>query len=353
MVDSHYALYLDFPQVIASNPFNPSPSFISPAYNRKFNNPQFIQNLFSTNQLYPDYPNDYNYYTLAVDTQPKYLSVSNRIIGVDSGASAIAPYTQYFPPNEFYAVSGFITNTNILYFSFSGFSLLSILEDSDSASYQAQDAIYNFLYQLNNPNVSGLIIDVRGNGGGETADLNFLVGRLISNQITVGHTRSKSGTGRLDYTPWAPAIVSPWAPGTSQNYGLPAVTSFNKPIVVLADGLSASMAELTTMSLKTLSTTKFIGDTTWGANGPLTQNSDFNAGSFNFGNTGTAIEAYGQNQYYGFAYTSSTMFKYINGNIYEGKGFPPDQEVKAYPNKVYTGSVKTDPQLDAAIKILQ
>ena len=353
LIDSHYALYLDYPQIVASNPFNPSPSFISPAYNRKFNNPQFIQNVFTTNQLYPDYPNTYNYYTLAVDTQPKYLSLTNRFVGVDSGASSIAPNTQYFAPNEFYAISGYITNTNILYFSFNRFSLLSILSDTDSASFQAQAAILNFLNQLNNPNLSGVIIDVRGNGGGETSDLNFLVGRLISNKIKVGQTRSKNGSGRLEYTPWADAIVSPWASGTSQYYGLPPVTNFTKPIVVLADGLSASMSELTTMSLKTLSNTTFVGDTTWGANGPLTQNSDFNTGSFNFGNTGANIENYGQNQYYGFAYTSSCMFKYINGKIYEGKGFPPDVEIKADPNVIYSGSkVLTDPQLDKAISLL-
>ncbi len=340
LTDSHYTLSLNY-----------SGYTIDPALDRKWNNPQFIANLFSDTQLYPDYTTN-NYYTLAVDTQPKYLSLANRVIGIDSGLSSILPYKQYLKPSEFYAVSGYITNTNILYFTFSGFSLLSILSDADSASFQAQAAILNFLNQLNNPNLSGVIIDVRGNGGGETADLNFLVGRLISNQIKVGYTRSKNGNGRLDYTPWADAIVSPWAAGTAQKYGLPPVTPFTKPIVVLADGLSASMSELTTMSLKTLPTTIFVGDTTWGANGPLTQNQDYNTGSFNFGNYQNAIET-GTPYYYGQVYTSSCMFKYINGKIYEGRGFPPDYDVKVTPSQLFLANNKVDdPQLDKAISLL-
>src|SRR6202000_1814744 len=72
-------------------------------------------------------------------------------------------------------------------------------------------------------------------------------------------TREKSGNGRLDYTPWAPAAAMP------QNGSF----QFTRPIVVLTDQNSESMAEMTTMAIKSLPNSYIIGDTTWGANGPL------------------------------------------------------------------------------------
>jgi len=173
--------------------------------------------------------------------------------------------------------------------------------------------------------------------------LNFLVGSLISSPLSIGYTRSKSGNGRLDYTPWAPAMVTPKA----------GATAFTKPIVVLADGESVSMAELTTMALKQLPNTKVVGDTTWGATGPLTDNSVFNAGSFSFGKVYSNIET-GASTYYGNTYTSSVMFKYMDGKIYEGKGFPPDYTIKPTLQQVLVSNTTVDdPQLDKAISLLQ
>jgi C-terminal processing protease CtpA/Prc len=223
------------------------------------------------------------------------------------------------------------------------FSKFALVSEYQGGSAKVKAVLDSFFNALNNSSTSAVIIDLRGNGGGDVSDLNFFVGRFIASKLQVGYTRSKSGTGRLDYTPWAPAIVTPVA-GT---------TAFTKPIVVLADGESVSMAELTTMSLKQLSNTTVVGDTTWGANGPLTENSVFNAGSFNFGNLYTNIET-GAVTYYGNAYTSSTMFKYINGNIYEGKGFAPDYDIKVKLDQVFLrNNYVDDPQLDKAISLLQ
>lgn len=106
------------------------------------------------------------------------------------------------------------------------------------------------------------------------------------------------------------------------------------------------------MSLKLLPNTTFVGDTTWGANGPLTENAIFNAGSFNFGKVGTEI-ASGNVFFYGNAYTSSTMFKYINNTIYEGKGFPPDIDIKVTLHDIFLpNNYVNDPQLNKAISIV-
>ena len=312
LTDSHYTLF-------------PNGGYIQPAHDRKLNNPQFIENLFQTAPYSPSVDGKF-YYTNAIDS----LFLGNKVVGVDTTGSNA----------NMYAISGLISNTNILYLAFSKFALVS---EYQGGSAQIKAVMDYFFSQLKNAAITGLIIDVRGNGGGDISDLNFLVGSLISSKLNVGYTRSKSGTGRLDYTPWAPSVVTPTG----------GATAFTKPIVVLADGESVSMAELTTMSLKQLSNTTFVGDTTWGANGPLTTNSVYSAGSFNFGNVYTNIET-GAVTYYGNAYTSSVMFKYINGNIYEGKGFPPDYDIKVTPDKVFLpNNYVDDPQLDKAVSLLQ
>lgn len=310
--DSHYTLF-------------PNGGYIQPAHDRKLKNVAFIENVFGTAPYSPSIDGRF-YYTNALDS----LYLSDKVVGVDTTGSN----------KDIYAVAGMVSNTNILYFSFSKFALVS---EYQGGSVQIKKVLDYFFKQLTSTSVTGLIIDVRGNGGGDIADLNFLVGSLISTPLNIGYTRSKNGTGRLDYTPWAPAVVTPRA----------GATAFTKPIAVLADGESVSMAELTAMSLKRLSNTTVVGDTTWGANGPLTDNNVFNAGSFNFGNVFTNIET-GSTSYFGNAYTSSTQFKYIDDKIYEGKGFPPDYTIKQTPRTVFLpNNYIDDPQLDKAIKLLQ
>ncbi len=91
------------------------------------------------------------------------------------------------------------------------------------------------------PALKGIIIDLRGNGGGEISDLDLLVGQLTTSEYTFGYTRYKNGVNRLDYSPWAPAVVKPWVGGA---------VNVTVPIVVLADHLSVSMSEITTMAIK-------------------------------------------------------------------------------------------------------
>lgn len=174
---------------------------------------------------------------------------------------------------------------------------------------------------------TALIIDMRSNSGGEIVDLNYVGGELIGSPLNFAYTREKSGNGRLDYTPWADATMTPVASATAYTY----------PIVVLIDQHSISMAEMLTMALKRLPNTHTIGDTTWGANGPLNPDVPlYGGGQFDFAG-------------YGYAYTSSAEYMYKNGKIYEGKGFPPDQYVPYNQDSVNAG---IDVQLEAAIHFL-
>lgn len=289
LVDSHYDLTL---LTLGSD--------ISPAYNRKIaidaTTPDSIYSL----------PSDM--FTSLIPNN--YIDASSLKKGTDSitfDGSRIA----------FTAVSGTIQN-KILYLYFSDFAF----------NYSSTNVIPVLNYFFNKiaalpAAIKGIVIDVRGNGGGEITDLDYLLGSMITKPLTFGYTRSKSGSGRLDYTPWAPAIVTPQA-------GAVAITV---PIVVLADHTSVSMSELTTMAIKTLPNGKFIGTTTWGANGPLAPLVYYNAGQFTVGS-------------YLSVYTSSSMFKYLDGSIYEGKGVPPDIFVKE-TNAAYSSGI--DLQLNAAI----
>jgi len=117
------------------------------------------------------------------------------------------------------------------------------------------------------------------------------------------------------------------------------------PIVVLDDHLSVSMSELTTMAIKSLpnGNGKFIGTRTWGANGPLTSSVYFDGGQFTIGSA-----AFGSSGYM-FVYTSSSMFKDINGDIYEGVGVPPDIYARETTAAYLNGD---DLVLDAALKYI-
>jgi len=150
---------------------------------------------------------------------------------------------------------------------------------------------------------------------------------MINQALPFAYTKEKSANGRLDYTPWADAIVTPVS-------GASAVTV---PIVVLTDQHSVSMAEMTTMALKRLPKTYIIGDTTWGANGPISSNRNlYGGGQFTFAG-------------FGFVQTASAMYKYRDDKIYEGKGFPPDDYVPYNKDSVAAG---IDVQLAAAIRYL-
>lgn len=224
-----------------------------------------------------------------------------------------------------FALAGTISQ-KILFFTFNEFELKSSYASSKANGLQPV-LKYFFNYVQDPPaNIKGIILDLRGNGGGAVEDLNFLMGRMIDKPLHIGYTRYKSGNGRLDYTPWADAVITPQS-------GAAALTI---PIIVLADNYSVSLAELTTMAVHSLPTGRFVGETTWGATGPLAPNEFFNGGQFTAAN-------------FLFAYTSSSMFKYIDGNIYEGKGFPPDVSVPYNAAALRAG---VDLQLEKAISLI-
>lgn len=288
---------------------------INPSYNRKRNDPAFLAN----GEMYTPYFDS----VLVGRLQPSHVSVDT----IYDGDTVLA-------------VSGVI-DQKILYLYFKSFHLGRFYGKVPSLT-----AALDFFRGRLRPDSSqyeGAIIDVRGNYGGEISDFDLLLGNLLDAPLPYGYTRTKSGNGRLDYTPWIPAIINPAAGG-----GRP--LSGSQQIVVLADNWSQSAAEQLTMAIKRLPNSTFVGYTTWGANGPFIGSafySDFFGGSFNFGITGNGIAS---TNAYGFVKTSSSMFKYINDTSYEGNGFPPDILVLRDTQDIRNG---VDVQLDKAISLFK
>lgn len=299
LIDSHYTL----------NFITTGKSFSPAEYRRLQQDPNYF-----SDSTFPSY-------VLDSLVPKKYIDPSSLVEGTDM-------VTLQGTQTPFTAVSGTI-NGKILYLYFSNFVI-----SQAGAKTSPVFTYFSNMIRSNYNNLKGIVIDLRGNGGGEVSDLDWLVGQMVTNQYTFGYTRYKNGVNRLDYSPWAPAVVKPWVGGSFH------VTA---PIVVLADHLSVSMSEIVTMAIKTLPNGKFIGTRTWGANGPLTSSVYFDGGQFTIGGA-----AWGSSGYM-FVYTSSSTFKYINGDIYEGVGIPPDIYARETTAAYLNGD---DLVLDAAIKYI-
>lgn len=256
----------------------------------------------------------YPYLYFKIDTNYFDLNYS---LGIDSNNT----YNGY----SLVTLCGTIDN-RILFFSCTNFSLLKSYYSNTENGVKV--TLQNFFNKLANmpENINGIILDVRGNQGGDLGDLNFFVGHFIDKPLHFGYTQSKSGNGRLDYTPWIEVFVNPE----------PNAKAIKIPIIVLADMSSASLSEAVVMAIKSLPNGVFVGETTWGATGPITEEEVFNDGQFKISNF-LSVQ------------TSSCKFKYLDGKIYEGVGFLPDIFVPFNSNTINNG---IDNQLEKAISLI-
>jgi hypothetical protein len=217
-------------------------------------------------------------------------------------------------------------NKKILYLEYSAFQLGNEYYAPNSTTTPVKPVIDHFFQYTKDPSIDGLIIDLRGNPGGSIPDLDFLLGRLTTSQAHVCYTRTKNGNDRLDYTPWVKGYVHP-QPGASD---------FTKPISVLVDMYSASMSEMTSLSIKAMfPKAKLVGEQTWGATGPIPSNDvRYLGGQFTAAN-------------FVQIYCSGVEYRDKNLVSYENKGITPDITV-AYD----TAAIKnnSDVQLNKALE---
>ena len=217
--------------------------------------------------------------------------------------------------SEFALLVG-LTYDDVLYIAFSGFSLNDRITDenpSQASEIKALLCVYQSLLKENEAKgqLNGLIVDLRGNGGGDPTDFNILWSPLISEQMAVAQMRTKQSDNRLSYGSWHDFLI-----------GASAEKRFDKPIAVIINSMSASCSEISTMFFmafreKYNADVRIFGATTLGANGLLDDISQpFNAGIF-------SIEPYIVE-----VYTPSMQTRYIDGTMYEGIGITPDQIVE-------------------------
>lgn len=102
----------------------------------------------------------------------------------------------------------------------------------------------------------GLIIDIRGNGGGDLTNAEKLAARFCHEKTLVGYTQHKTGPGHSDFSDLQPHYLEP-----SKN------VRWYKPVVILTNRHVYSAANEFTMYMKALPLTKVVGDQTGGGSG--------------------------------------------------------------------------------------
>ncbi|MCS7035291.1 MAG: S41 family peptidase [Saprospiraceae bacterium] len=180
------------------------------------------------------------------------------------------------------------------------------------------------------PQYKGVILDLRQNGGGNADEVTFIAGNFTDKELVVGQSRYKYGSNRNEFSPWVPQKIFPSTEGYNP-----------LPLVVLCNGFTISAAERITMALSLLPQVTVVGETTFGAQSALFTGREGRdaayAGSFilpNNWNITTAVEVY----------------RFADGNLYEGVGFPPDILVPFDVNLFKTTG--RDNQLERALQVL-
>lgn len=306
------------------------------------------------------YARDYYHWT----NRNAQIAALQKVEGIEEycGCNPIYMGNISFPGSYFALLPGKPgTGKKIAYFRLTSFSVM------ENAKYVYADWFINYQYTYlsplraffgdytqgmtsaarpNSDDVESIIIDVRGNNGGSTSDLNTLIGSLVQSPTCVGYTRVKEGIGRLDYSAWTQFMVAPPSQHLQQS----------KPIVVLADVNSVSCAELTTLLIKGLPNGTFIGERTYGALGALMPKSDLAHDMFYSGCFGDYYlwendEPYTTQKIFDYyVYTSNYHFVDVNKGNVEGRGVIPDIEVPYDSGKLDQG---IDVQLNAALDFLR
>ena len=218
---------------------------------------------------------------------------------------------------------------NIAYFYFSDFYLSVYLNDeyfqqlfgqADPAVQQlgltvrqAWQAWFNKVQELHaSGQLKGVIIDVRGNGGGMLNDYQYVLGSLLpSGDFEVALSRFKRGVGRYDYSPLAPFKVKALEA---------AHEAITEPIVMLGNCGSVSMSEITTLGCQSLPNGLLIGKRTHGGMCSLVTDP-----SVYYQNYAGCIGERNKTPVWLYIPQMVTMSK--DEQIFEGVGLTPDIEV--------------------------
>lgn len=116
----------------------------------------------------------------------------------------------------------------------------------------------NLDFMLNKyKNTSGLIVDLRENGGGAVTDVFNILERFIDTETVVYKSRIRNGEGRDDFSKLEEAVAEPSG----------SIRYTSKPVVFLVDRGTYSAGSFTSLSTKAISNITLMGDSTGGGLG--------------------------------------------------------------------------------------
>ncbi len=164
---------------------------------------------------------------------------------------------------------------------------------------------------------SGLILDVRMNGGGTDATALAMLSRFIVQPLVASYVQVRNGPAVTDLDVPEARLVQPRG-----------AWQFTKPIVVIAGRAGFSATESFVAAMRTLPNVIVIGDTTGGASG--------NPATFSLGN--------------GWQFTVPRWLEYgPDHQPIEGRGVAPQMPIAWTPTR-WDGD--RDPLIDAAVGLL-
>jgi len=164
------------------------------------------------------------------------------------------------------------------------------------------------------PGATSMIVDIRGNGGGNRNVAIEIAGRFADRTRTFGYLRYRSGSGHGDFTDYVTQTVDPQ--GTRK---------FSGPVYVLTNRGDYSSAEDFVLAMRVRPQVTIVGDTTGGASG------------------GPIVRELPN----GWTYELSQWIEYTpDKQVFEGKGLAPD--IQVVPT-VATFAAGRDPVVDQAL----
>jgi carboxyl-terminal processing protease len=176
--------------------------------------------------------------------------------------------------------------------------------------------------------VKGVIVDLRGNGGGYLWN-NFFGYMFSGDDYKVGYSKSKmGGDGRLDYGPLLPYTF---------NQMSETPRDLKVPLVALINNFSVSASEISALFVRSRPNGFLVGSTTWGGQGGMQDHQLANAGIFST----HRIEV---------AYTACSQFFDLNRASFEGRGVSPDYYVPFNYDEFSQG---IDRRLEKAIEVIK
>ena len=310
-----------------------------------------------------DTKNSSRYSTFNESKEENTPHIAEYVFGIDRTKSGIydthgihgfSSMEYYYDPgnNDFSILLG-RNSDGIVYFSFNSFMFSTHLGNEEEPEDDAVRIAGQFVELVADPETSGVIIDIRGNGGGAVYDLSVLWSGFMRegvDTIKIAETRRKAGEGRTDYGAWLDLSIT--KPEILENAYHP--FSSDVPIAVLVNDNCLSCAELTCLTFMAYRdyhgyNVKFFGADTGGGFGALLYDSNSNEpiSEDNY-NGGISYAA----PYMNILYTPYLQTRYLDGRNFEGQGIPVSDE-GYIPYDYQAFSQGDDARLEAAIDWLE